>query len=97
VKVIFTNEALQNLRDIGDYIAEDNPSRALTFVRELREKALGIGRMPRAYPLVGQFDGDDVRRRVHGDYLILYTVEAERVLILFITHGARDYEALLTH
>jgi plasmid stabilization system protein ParE len=36
-----------------------------------------------------------VRRRVHGNDMILYRVEAERVLILHIVHGARDYGRLL--
>jgi len=95
VKVVFTDEAVRNLHEIVDYIARDNRARAKTFAGELREKALGIGRMPRAYPLVDQFADEEVRRRVYGDYLILYSIETDRVVILFIVHGARDYEALL--
>jgi plasmid stabilization system protein ParE len=32
---------------------------------------------------------------VFGAYLIFYRVEADRVSIIHILHGARDYEALL--
>ncbi len=36
-----------------------------------------------------------MRRRVHGAYLILYRIGGERLDILRIIHGARDYPALL--
>ncbi|WP_347968191.1 type II toxin-antitoxin system RelE/ParE family toxin [Mesorhizobium sp. CC13] len=38
--------------------------------------------------------GNDIRRRVHRDYLIFYRVNAERIEILRILHGAMDYERL---
>jgi plasmid stabilization system protein ParE len=36
-----------------------------------------------------------VRRRPVGDYLIFYRVAADRVEVVHVLHGARDYEALL--
>ena len=36
--VIFSVKAEHDLEQIGDYIAEDNPHRALLFVRELRDQ-----------------------------------------------------------
>jgi toxin ParE1/3/4 len=34
----FSNEAESDLEQIADYIAADDPRRALSFVRELRSK-----------------------------------------------------------
>jgi len=34
--------ARAELETIGDYIARDNPRRAVSFVRELRDKCLGM-------------------------------------------------------
>ena len=42
--VRLTAEAENDLEQIGDYIAEDNPKRALSFVLALRDKCLGLGR-----------------------------------------------------
>jgi plasmid stabilization system protein ParE len=35
-----------------------------------------------------------IRKRNHGDYLILYRVSPDRVRILRIVNGKRDYTAL---
>ncbi|MFZ5746900.1 MAG: type II toxin-antitoxin system RelE/ParE family toxin [Pseudomonadota bacterium] len=95
MKVVFTRGAEAALEQIGDYIAQDNPSRALSFVHELREKSLGLADMPEAFPLVPRYARLGIRRRVHGDYLILYQVAAREITILLVAHGARDYDRLL--
>jgi toxin ParE1/3/4 len=43
MKVLLTPEAEADLEGIGDRIAEGNPGRAVTYVRELRERASRIG------------------------------------------------------
>lgn len=88
-------EAESDLEGIGDYIARDNPVRALSFVRELREKCLSLSVTPLAFPLVPRFETHAVRRRVHGNYLVFYRVEARRVVVLHVLHGAMDYAAIL--
>ena len=40
--------AEEDLESIADYIAEDNPSRAVTFVQELREKCRVLAEMPKS-------------------------------------------------
>lgn len=95
MKVVFTDKARSDLENIGDYIAQDNPSRARTFVQELIAKARALGDAPEASPLVPRYEHSGVRRRVHGAYLIFYRVEAERVVVIHILNGAQDYEALL--
>ncbi|HWI86868.1 MAG TPA: type II toxin-antitoxin system RelE/ParE family toxin [Sphingomonas sp.] len=44
MKVVFPATAERDL----DYIAEDDPARAFSFVRELRGKALGLAENPLA-------------------------------------------------
>lgn len=39
-----------DLREIGDYIARDNPQRAENFIDELLTHSQQIARMPTAYP-----------------------------------------------
>ena len=95
MKVVLTAEALDDLEQIGDYIARDNPVRAQTFIAELAAAARKIGEIPQGFPLVPRYERRGVRRCVHGSYLIFYRIEADRVSILHILHGARDYEALL--
>lgn len=90
-----TAAAEADLEAIGDYIARDNPARALSFVQELREKCLSLADAPLAFPLVPRYELFGIRRRVHGSYLIFYRAEAKRVIVIHVLHGAMDYETLL--
>ncbi len=96
MKVVFAARANAALKEIGDYIAQDRPRRAASFVAELRTRARQLGDMPRAFPMVPRYAQLGIRRRPYRRYLISYRIEAERILILLIVHGARDYHALLT-
>ncbi|WP_313809563.1 type II toxin-antitoxin system RelE/ParE family toxin [Sphingobium sp.] len=88
-------EAEYDLETIGDYIARDNPERALSFLHELRSKCLGLADMPERFPLVPRYEATGMRRRVHGDYLIFFRVEVEKVVIIHILHGAQNYSTIL--
>lgn len=93
--VTLTREAEADLEAIGDYIAADNPARAVTFVRELVGRLALLSNMPRAFPLVPRYEHTGVRRLPYGNYLIFYRVAETQVEILHILNGARDYEPLL--
>jgi toxin ParE1/3/4 len=95
VRVVLTDAAKADLREIAFFIARDNKVRAQSFVSELRARALDTGNMPRAFPLVPRYEHHGIRRRPHRDYLIFYRIEDQRISIIRILHGARDYEALL--
>ena len=92
MRVEFSSEAKADLRAVGDYIARDNPRRAASFIRELRDVARRLGDTPHAYPTLPRYQHLGLRRRPWHDYLILYRVEEDRVLIVHVIHGARDYE-----
>lgn len=96
--VRLTPLAEAELEAIADYIARDNPRRALSFVQELRERCLSLAEMPLAFPLVPRYDDRGIRHRVHGNYQIFYRVVGdppERIDVLHVLHSARNYAALL--
>ena len=82
MKVVTTATAEHGLNLIADTIARDSPRRALSFVRELRDKALGLADNPLAFRLIPRYERLGVRRRVHGDFLILYRIEGDQIMIL---------------
>ncbi|WP_174279806.1 type II toxin-antitoxin system RelE/ParE family toxin [Sphingomonas bacterium] len=90
MKVFFTRQAERNLEEIADWIAQNNPDAAERLIAALRSKALALGSMPRAFPVVDLGPGGEYRRRIHRRYLILYRV-SERVEIIGFVHAARDY------
>ncbi len=96
MKVVLTAEALGDLERIGDYIAQDNPLRARSFVAELLGKARGLADLSEGFPLVRRFAHLGIRRRLYGNYLIFYRIETQQITVIHILHGARDYEVLLS-
>jgi toxin ParE1/3/4 len=92
-RCVFSRLAEADLEAIGDYIANDNPRRALSFVRELRSRCQAIGGHPRAAPLRPEL-GRGVRMVVFGAYLIFYRHRPDRVVIERVLHGARDLRGL---
>ena len=50
---------------------------------------------PRGYPLVPRYEQFGIRRRPFGNFLIFYRVDPERIEVVHVLHGARDYEPLL--
>ncbi len=90
----FTPAAEGDLEEIGDYIAGDNPGRARSFVRELRERCEKLCNFPRSYPLRPSL-GSDVRVMAYRGYLICYTAHDDgRVVIERVSEGSRDLAAL---
>jgi len=93
MRVVFTVQAEQDLEEIGDYIAADNPARAVSFVREIREHCVKIANSPLAYVARPEL-GDGIRTCAHGRYVIVFQPSSEEVLIVRILHGARDISVL---
>ncbi|RVT89107.1 type II toxin-antitoxin system RelE/ParE family toxin [Sphingomonas crocodyli] len=93
--VQLTAAALDDLRDIGDFIGRDDLDRADRFITDIYATCNALIDFPSAYPLIARYESSGIRRRVHGNYLIFYRVAADAVTILRVLHGARDYEAIL--
>lgn len=96
MKVYFTLAADASLERIGDFIAEDNPDRAASFVAELRNKALSLSELPRGFPLVPRYEQRGIRRRSHRGYGILYSLEAEGIVIHRFIGPGQDYDRILS-
>jgi plasmid stabilization system protein ParE len=94
VNVIFSPEAEADLETIGDYIARDNPLRAIAFVQQLQATCAALAGHPRRFERLERFRQREVRRRVFRTYLIVYEVMETQVSIVRIIHGAMDQDAL---
>lgn len=83
-----------DLEEIADFIARDDPARALAFVQELRAHCQTLMDVPEAYPIRPEL-GPDIRVAVHKNYLIVYRLVDEGVLVVRILHGARQLIRLM--
>lgn len=83
--------AEQDLEAIGDFIAQDNPHRALTFIAELRKQCAKITASPKSCRLRPEL-GDNIRSFAYGNYVIFFQEGMEGFCIVRILHGAMDIE-----
>ena len=93
--VEITAEAEADLEAIGDYIARDNPARAVSFVRELGRSCMDMADFPEAWPVIPRYETQDIRRRVQGRYLIFYQIRRDKATVLHVLSGAMDVDAVL--
>lgn len=94
MKCVFSVIAEIDLEEIGDYIARDNPGRAVSFINEIREQCLDITEYPEAAPLRPEL-GEGIRMVPFGRYLIFYTVHPKTIRVERILHSARNLIDLL--
>ena len=92
MRLVFLPQAEMDLEAIGDYIARDNPQRAMSFVRELREQCRKITEAPKAYRPRPEL-GKGLRSCAYGNYVVLFFEEPGLVRIVRVLHGAMDIEA----
>lgn len=88
-RIRFTTQAETDLESIGDYIAQDNPRRALTFLAELRVQCAKIASSPLGYRARPEL-AENLRSCAHGRYVIFFQPGKTDVLIVRVLHGAQD-------
>lgn len=95
LKVVLSSRAVADLKRIGRFIALDNPSRAASFVGELRETAMRLAEVPYGFPLVPRYEAHGIRRRSWRGYGILYSVLPDRLFIHRIIGPGQDHDRAL--
>lgn len=85
----FSRRAEADLEEITAYIARDDPARAVTYVRELRDHCRGLVAFPEARPLRPEL-GEGVRLGVFGKPIVLYVVRPDFLEVRRVMHGARN-------
>jgi toxin ParE1/3/4 len=86
--------AVDDLRDIADYIGRDNPARAESYIDEILDRIAWVGENPLLHPVRLEWK-TGLRIAMHGRYRILYRYNDGLVVILRVVHSSRDLETLL--
>jgi toxin ParE1/3/4 len=93
-KIIFHPNAKQDLKNIGNYIAQYNPIRAVTFINEIIFSIKQLSVMPLSGRLQSELNIPNLRAQYFGNYIIFYEPLQDCVHILHVIHGARDIATL---
>ena len=90
MKIVWTEPARQDLRDIFIYISEENPNAARTLLSEIKERAVLL----QDNPLIGRMGRVDGTRElvITGTHYILpYRIKEQQIQILAVFHTARKW------
>jgi len=90
MKIVWSEPARQDLRDIFTYIAEDNPNAARTLLNEIKERAVLL----QDNPLLGRLGRiKDTRELVltGTSFILPYRVKDLQIQILAVLHGAKQW------
>ena len=91
VKLIWTDQAINDLGDIGDYIAETSEKYAKITVQKLHERTDILKSYPRSGRIVPEKGEENVRELIEGSYRIIYEIKSNDIIyILGEHHSARN-------
>ncbi len=93
MRLLYSQDVEGDLEAIADYIAVDNPRRAVSFIREIYTAIERIGEGPLLHQLRPEI-GSDARLAVVGRYVILFRVADDVVYIERVAYGGRDLPGL---
>ena len=85
--------AEDDLREIINYIALDNPVAATTLLEKIENSLSGLI----SFPLLGKIPAEEAlagmgyRFLTVNNYLVFYTIEERIIWVHRIIHGARNY------
>lgn len=89
MRLVFAEPAERDLKDIIDYIAQDNPAAAEKVYRAIIASTERLTRFPEI-GRVGRLPDTRELTVASLPYLVVYQVAAETVTILAVFHSARD-------
>ena len=87
VEVNWTNSAIQDLNDIGDYIAKDSIRYAELTVQELFESVDILENYPLSGKIVPEFNNETIRQLIRGNYRIIYRIINDSKIDILTVHN----------
>ncbi len=85
----WTNQAVEDLESIADFIARDSENYAKMFVDKVMNSLDQIIAFPMSGRVVSEFKQEDVREIILGSYRIIYRVKDDIAELLTIHHSAK--------
>ena len=87
--------AKRDLKQIHDYIAKDSKYYAKKVAQNIVAATEELGKFPKIGRIVPEIDDTNVRESFVYSYRLIYEIATDRIEILAIIHGKRDFFDLL--
>jgi plasmid stabilization system protein ParE len=89
--VIWADPAKSDLRAIHDFITSDSKYYAKKVVQDIIDRTNILEAYPRIGRKAPEIDDENIREILVYSYRILYEIKSEKVSIIGIIHGRRDF------
>ncbi len=90
MEIVWSPQSIEDIKEIGDFIAEDNPFRAVSFVDELISVVERLSEYPESGPIVEE--NPVLRQIVHYGYRIIYQFRLGKILIVTVLGPGRLFK-----
>ncbi len=94
VKVIWTDFAIEDLRSIHNYIAQDSKIYASRFVEKIILRIDQLETHPKSGRIVPEFNIETIRELIEGNYRIVYKINKDHIGIVRIHHSASQLKSI---
>jgi len=92
MKIIWSPLAQHKLNEIVDYIAQDKPEAALTWVETVLDKVENLSSLPNSGRVVPELGNEQYKELIIGNYRVIYKIARKQIQILTI----RNFKQLLS-
>jgi len=90
VEVKWTDQSIQDIDNIAEYISQDSVNYAELQVNDFFERAEILNEFPNTGRIVPEFKDKNIRELIVGSYRLIYFIlREERIDILAVHHSAR--------
>jgi addiction module RelE/StbE family toxin len=88
-KIIWSEFALEDLKNIHDYISNDSLIYANRVIEKIILRIEQLENFPRSGRVVPELNNVSIRELIHDSYRIIYKVGTQKIFIISIHHSAR--------
>ncbi len=90
IKLIWSPNAKDDLKNIRDYVASEDPQAAKRLITKLKQSVILLPNLPEMGRKVPEYNRADIRERIFGSYRIIYRRQLEQIDILAVWHTAQE-------
>ncbi|MFZ1326351.1 MAG: type II toxin-antitoxin system RelE/ParE family toxin [Candidatus Contendobacter sp.] len=93
-EVRWAETALADLAAIRDYLSQHSSAAGRRFVQECFNSAETLALFPRRGRRVREAHREEIRELIVQGHRLIYWTDGERVTLLAVIHGRRDFERI---
>jgi len=89
LRIVWTRRALEDLREIKDYISKDSKRYAQIQIERIQTAVSKAGRFPEIGRILPEFPKESWREILTGSYRAIYRIDSSQnqVIVVAVVHG----------